>query len=162
MRGRKRSRLMRVLIADDDPISRRLLERTLQQWGYEVTTARDGDEAWRFFEQHDFPLVISDWVMPGVDGIELVRRIRSCPRPGYVFIILLAASSHRQEVVEGLAAGADDFVTKPFDRAELRVRLRSGERILGLEQALIERNRVLLERNRQMEDDLRMACEVQQ
>src|SRR5215212_6017316 len=72
MRGRKRSRLMRILIAEDDPISRRLLERTLQQWGYEVTTARDGVEAWRLFEERDYPLVISDWIMPGMDGLELV------------------------------------------------------------------------------------------
>ena len=73
---------MRALIADDDPISLLLLQRTLQQWGYEVTSARDGGEAWRYFEEQDFPLVISDWVMPGMDGLELVRRIRACPRPG--------------------------------------------------------------------------------
>jgi sigma-B regulation protein RsbU (phosphoserine phosphatase) len=153
---------MRVLIADDDPISRRLLQRTLQQWGYEVTVARDGTEAWRLFEERDFPLVISDWVMPGLDGLELVRRIRSCPRTGYVFIILLTANTRKREMVEGLAAGADDFVTKPFDHHELRVRLRSGERVLRLEQALLEQNRVLSERNSQMEADLHMACEVQQ
>jgi sigma-B regulation protein RsbU (phosphoserine phosphatase) len=153
---------MRVLIADDDPISRRLLQRTLQQWGYEVTVARDGNEAWKLFEERDFPLVISDWVMPGLDGLELVRRIRACPRPGYVFIILLTANTRKREMVEGLAAGADDFVTKPFDHHELRVRLRGGERVLRLEQALLEQNRVLSERNTQMEADLRMACEVQQ
>src|SRR5262245_13091045 len=154
--------LMRVLIADDDPISRRLLERTLQQWGYEVVAARDGGEAWRLFEERGFSLVITDWVMPGMDGLELVRRIRGCQKPGYVFVILLAAASHRREVVEGLAAGADDFVSKPFDRDELRARLRVGERIIRLEQALVERNRVLSDRNDQMELDLRMACEVQQ
>lgn len=162
MTGRKRKRLMRVLIADDDPISRRLLERTLQQWGYEVVTARDGAEAWKLFEERDHPVVISDWVMPGLDGLELVRRIRSSPRPGYVFVILLAASSHRREVVEGMAAGADDFVSKPFDRDELRARLRAGERIIRLEQALVEQNRILSEHNAEMEQDLRMACEVQQ
>lgn len=153
---------MRILIADDDPISRRLLERTLQQWGYEVTAARDGTEAWRLFEEHDFPLVITDWVMPGLDGLELVRRVRGSKKTGYVFVILLAAASHRREVVEGLASGADDFVSKPFDRAELRARLRVGERIIRLEQALSERNRVLSDRNAEMEEDLRMACEVQQ
>ncbi|MFO0846637.1 MAG: SpoIIE family protein phosphatase [Gemmataceae bacterium] len=153
---------MRILIADDDPISRRLLERTLQQWGYEVTAAHDGAEAWRLFGEHDFPLVITDWVMPGLDGLELVRRVRGGQKPGYVFVILLAAASHRREVVEGLASGADDFVSKPFDRAELRARLRVGERIIRLEQALIERNRVLSDRNAEMEQDLRTACEVQQ
>jgi sigma-B regulation protein RsbU (phosphoserine phosphatase) len=153
---------MRVLIADDDPISRHLLQRTLQLWGYEVTVARDGTEAWRSIEERDFPLVISDWVMPGIDGLELVRRIRSNPRPGYVFVILLTAHTNKGEVVEGLAAGADDFVTKPFDRDELRVRLRTGERVLRLEQALLEQNRILRERNEEMVADLRMACEVQQ
>jgi sigma-B regulation protein RsbU (phosphoserine phosphatase) len=153
---------MRVLIADDDPISLLLLERTLQGWGYEVTAARDGAEAWRILEERDFPLVISDWVMPGLDGLELVRRIRSSPRPGYVVVILLTAKTHKGEVVEGMAAGADDFVTKPFDRDELRVRMRAGERVLRLEQALVEQNRILSERNAQMEADLRMACEVQQ
>src|SRR5262249_50562946 len=139
-----------------------LLQRTLQLWGYEVTVARDGTEAWRSIEERDFPLVISDWVMPGIDGLELVRRIRSNPRPGYVFVILLTAHTNKGEVVEGLAAGADDFVTKPFDRDELRVRLRTGERVLRLEQALLEQNRILRERNEEMVADLRMACEVQQ
>src|SRR5438445_12053356 len=78
---------MKVLIAEDDPISRHLLQRTLEQWGYEVVTANDGEEAWRLFEPADFPLVISDWVMPDVDGLELVRRIRSASRPGYVYTI---------------------------------------------------------------------------
>ncbi len=153
---------LNLLIADDDPISRRLLERTLQLWGYNVTTARDGDEAWKLFQERDFPLVITDWIMPGMDGLELVRRVRTMPRPGYVFIILLAAASLRREIVEGLAAGADDFVSKPFDRDELRARLRVGERIIRLEQTLVDKNRVLSLRNAEMEEDLRMACEVQQ
>src|SRR5262245_28172866 len=162
MPARRGRRLMRVLIADDDPISRRLLERTLQLWGYEVTTARDGAEAWKLFLERDFPVVITDWIMPGLDGLELVRKIRASSRPGYVYVILLAAASHRREIVEGMASGADDFVSKPFDRDELRARLRAGERIIGLELALTERNRILSERNAEMEEDLRMACEVQQ
>jgi sigma-B regulation protein RsbU (phosphoserine phosphatase) len=153
---------MRVLIAEDDPISRHLLQRTLEQWGYEVVAAPDGAEAWRLFGSADFPLVISDWVMPDVDGIELVRRIRSAARPGYVYTILLTAKSQKDEVVTGMAAGADDFIIKPFDRDELRARLRAGERIIRLEEALLAQNRALSERNAQMEEDLRMACEVQQ
>jgi CheY-like chemotaxis protein len=153
---------MRVLIADDDPVSRRLLEKTLQLWGYEVIVAKDGSEAWKLFEERDYPIVISDWVMPGIDGLELVRRIRASARPGYVFVILLAAASHRREVVEGIVAGADDFVSKPFDRDELRARVRAGERIIRLEQALLEQNRILTERNAEMEQNLRMAVEVQQ
>jgi sigma-B regulation protein RsbU (phosphoserine phosphatase) len=153
---------MRVLIAEDDPISRHLLQRTLEQWGYEVVTANDGEEAWRLFEPADFPLVISDWVMPALDGLELVRRIRSASRPGYVYTILLTAKSQKEEVVAGMAAGADDFISKPFDREELRARLRAGERIIRLEEALLAQNRALSERNAEMEADLRMACEVQQ
>jgi sigma-B regulation protein RsbU (phosphoserine phosphatase) len=153
---------MRVLIAEDDPVSRHLLQRTLEGWGYQVTAARDGAEAWRLFEGTDFPLVISDWVMPEVDGVELVRRIRACGRSGYVFTILLTAKSHKEEVVEGMVAGADDFVTKPFDRDELRARIRAGERVIRLEERLVEQNRALAERNAEMETDLRMACEVQQ
>lgn len=155
---------MRVLIAEDDPISRHLLVRTLAGWGYEVVAARDGAEAWRFYEEREFSLVILDWVMPVLDGVEVVRRIRanSSRRAGYTYVILLTAKTKKGEVVEGMNAGADDFVTKPFDRDELRVRLRAGERLLKLEQALIEQNRLLRERNEQMEQDLRMACEVQQ
>jgi phosphoserine phosphatase RsbU/P len=153
---------MKVLIADDEAVSRHLLQRTLEQWGYEVVAANDGAEAWRLFEAEDFHLVISDWVMPHLDGLELVRRIRAANRPGYVFTVLLTSKSQKGEMIEGLASGADDFLTKPFDREELRVRLRTGERIVRLEEALLERNRVLSERNAQMEADLRMACEVQQ
>jgi DNA-binding response OmpR family regulator len=130
---------MKVLIADDDPVSRRLLESYLRKWGHEVTAAADGAEAWRLFEQGEFPIVVSDWMMPELDGLELVRRIRGCGRPGYVYAILLTAKSQKEDLVEGMDAGADDFVTKPFDRDELQARLRVGERIIRLEQALRER-----------------------
>jgi sigma-B regulation protein RsbU (phosphoserine phosphatase) len=153
---------MKVLIAEDDPVSRLLLQRTLEQWRYEVVPARDGAEAWQLFQAGDFHLVISDWVMPEVDGVELIRRIRASQRPGYVYTILLTAKSQKGEIVEGMAAGADDFVIKPFDREELGARLRAGERIIGLEETLLVQNRALIERNAQMEADLRMACEVQQ
>jgi DNA-binding response OmpR family regulator len=136
---------MNVLVADDDPVSRRLLQSYLQKWGHEVTVAADGAEAWRLFQERGFPLVLSDWVMPEVDGPELVRRIRACPRPGYAYLILLSAKSQKEDVVEGMEAGADDFVTKPFDRDELRVRVRAGERIVRLEQTLAEQNRALAE-----------------
>lgn len=136
---------MKVLVVDDDPISRRLLQADLQKWGYEVTIAADGTEAWRLFEEGDFPLVISDWMMPGLDGLELIRRIRASARPNYVYTILLTAMSHKEELVQGMQAGADDFVSKPFDRSELQVRLRAGERIIKLEQKLIEQNQALRE-----------------
>jgi sigma-B regulation protein RsbU (phosphoserine phosphatase) len=153
---------MRVLIAEDEPVSRHLLQKTLVGWGYEVVAARDGAEAWALFEAGDFPVVVSDWVMPALDGAELVRRIRATPRSGYVYTLLLTARSHKEDMLEGMAAGADDFITKPFDRDELQARLRAGERIIRLEETLLARNRALSERNAQMEADLRMACEVQQ
>jgi two-component system NtrC family sensor kinase len=136
---------MTVLIAEDDPVSRLLLQRNLQNWGHQVTAAQDGMEAWRQFEAGEFPVVISDWMMPEMDGVELIRRIRASGREGYVYTILLTARSEKEDIVEGMEAGADDFVTKPFDRDELRVRLRAGERIIRLEQSLAEQNRALRE-----------------
>ncbi len=136
---------MKVLIAEDDPISRVLLQGHLQKWGHEVTAASTGAEAWRLFEAGSFPLVVSDWMMPEMDGPELIRRIRACSRPGYVYVILLTARAQKADVVLGMEAGADDFVTKPFDREELRVRLRAGERIVQLEHTLAEQNLTLRE-----------------
>src|SRR5262245_22892688 len=103
---------MNVLIADDDPVARRLLQNYLQKWGHVVAVATNGAEAWQLFQGGQFPLVISDWMMPGVDGLDLIRRTRACPRPGYVYTILLSGRSQKEDVVEGMEAGADDFVTK--------------------------------------------------
>ncbi len=136
---------MKILIADDDPVSRRLLQSYLQKWGYEVAVAVNGTEAWRLFEQEEFPIVISDWMMPEMDGPELIRRIRASARPNYVYAILLTARSQKDDLVEGMEAGADDFVSKPFDRDELHVRLRAGERIVKLERALEDQNKALRE-----------------
>ena len=136
---------MRILIAEDALISRRLLQHHLQTWGHEVVAAGDGAEAWQLFVENEFPVVISDWMMPEIDGLELVRRIRASERPGYVYIILLTARAQTEDLVEGMEAGADDFVTKPFERDELRVRLRAGERIIQLEQTLARQNQELRE-----------------
>jgi signal transduction histidine kinase len=130
-------------MAEDDPVSRRLLQTYLGKWGHEVFVATNGLEAWQQFEAGDFLVVISDWTMPELDGVELIRRIRASIRPHYVYCILLTARSQKEDVVEGMEAGADDFVTKPFDRDELRVRLRAGERIVQLEQNLAAQNRAL-------------------
>jgi sigma-B regulation protein RsbU (phosphoserine phosphatase) len=153
---------MKILIAEDDPVSRRLLQSFLEKWGYQVAVAANGADAWRLFQEAYFPLVVSDWMMPEMDGLELIRHIRSSPRPGYVFTILLTARSHKEDVIEGMAAGADDFLTKPFDQGELRVRLRAGERIIRLEETLLEQNRALSEQNARMKADLQLACEIQQ
>ena len=136
---------MKVLIVDDDPVSRRLLQNYLQKWGYEVTVALNGAEAWRLFEQEDFAIVVSDWMMPEMDGPDLIRRIRGESRPNYVYLILLTARSQKDDLVEGMDAGADDFVSKPFNQEELHVRVRAGERIVKLERALAEQNKTLRE-----------------
>jgi sigma-B regulation protein RsbU (phosphoserine phosphatase) len=128
---------MKVLIADDEAISRRLLQGYLERWGHEVVAAQNGAEAWDLFVAGDFPIVISDWVMPELDGVELIRRIRAHQRPGYVYAMLVTSKSQKEDLVEGMEAGADDFITKPFDRDELRVRLRAGKRIIDLETALL-------------------------
>ena len=127
---------MRVLIADDDLVSRRLLQSYLQKWDYEVAVATNGAEAWQMLQDEEFSMVICDWMMPELDGPDLIRRIRASTKPGYVYTILLTGKSRKDDLVEGMQSGADDFVSKPFDHDELRVRLRAGERIINLEHSL--------------------------
>ena len=134
---------MKLLIAEDDPVSRRLLQNYLQKWGHEVVATTNGAEAWQRFQAEPFPLVISDWNMPEMDGLELVKRIRAQPDRGYSYIILVTDKSQKEDVVTGMDAGADDFITKPFDRDELHARLRAGERIVALERRLEEQNHAL-------------------
>lgn len=127
-----------VLIAEDDPMFRRILQSWLENWGYCVQVAEDGGEAWKILQQERCPeLLILDWMMPQVDGIELCRRIRERQRSPYQYILLVTAKDDKNDVVRGLEAGADDYLTKPFDRSELRARLRVGRRILMLQEDLI-------------------------
>ncbi len=144
---------MRILIAEDAIVSRRLLQQCLQQWGYDVVVASNGVEAWQLFSAGDlhFHIVISDWMMPEMDGLDLIRRIRASSGSNYVYTILLTAKSEREDVVAGMEAGADDFLRKPFDREELRVRLRAGERIVQLEQTLAAQNQELRQRVEEVE-----------
>lgn len=124
---------MRILIADDDPMSTTMLERTLEQWGFEVAVAPDGAAAWERITGDEPPaLAIIDWMMPGLDGIELCRRIRATALPAPLYVILLTARTGRQDLVAGLEAGADDYLTKPFDPDELRARIHVGQRTLAL------------------------------
>jgi sigma-B regulation protein RsbU (phosphoserine phosphatase) len=159
---------LKVLIAEDDFISAQVLQNYLEKWGHEVVAAQNGAEAWRRFQEDHVSLVISDWMMPEVDGLELVRRIRALERPGYVYVILLTAKSAKEDIVRGMEAGADDLLVKPFDREELRVRLRAGERIVRLEQSLAHRNEELetanaqiTAANRRMQRDLDAAVRIQ-
>jgi CheY-like chemotaxis protein len=132
--------LMKVLIAEDEPISRRLLERMLTSAGYEVMAAQNGSEAWEILEFEDSPqLAILDWMMPELDGPEICRRLRGRERGRYVYVVLLTARGRLDDLVEGLQSGADDYVTKPFDWKELETRLRTGTRILGLQSELASR-----------------------
>jgi two-component system, cell cycle response regulator len=127
-----------VLIAEDDPIFRRILESWFKRWDYQVTAVENGLGAWEVLQRADAPqLAILDWMMPGVDGIELCRRIRSCNQGPYRYVLLLTAKDDKEDVVEGLEAGADDYLTKPFDVDELHARVRAGKRILDLQAALI-------------------------
>ena len=128
----------RVLIADDDAMFRRILQTWLESWGYRVVIAEDGEQAWSILQQEHAPeLLILDWVMPGIDGTELCRRIREQQRSPYQYILLATGKDDKQDVVRGLEAGADDYLTKPFDRNELRARLRVGRRILTLQKDMI-------------------------
>ena len=130
---------MNILIADDDPISRRLLENTLSGWGYDVMVTSDGIEAWKAMQLPEAPgLVISDWMMPHMDGLELCRKIRQMERTGYIYFIILTAKGRKEDVIKGLKAGADDFLIKPFDREELKCRTRIGKRIIELEQRILK------------------------
>ncbi len=129
---------MKVLIADDDPVSRRLLQVTLSNSGYETVLASDGAEALRILEAPDSPkLVVLDWIMPHLDGVEVCRAIRKRKLEPYLYVILLTVKGDQKEIVEGLEAGADDYVTKPFDLLELKARLRAGSRILELQEQLV-------------------------
>ncbi len=131
---------MRILIAEDDPTSRRLLEATLSREGYDVVSASDGDEAWERLHEKDAPrLAILDWMMPGTDGIEICRRLRREPRPSYVYVLLVTTKTRTEDIVHGLDAGADDYLTKPYDPQELRCRIQSGVRLLRLEEALADK-----------------------
>jgi putative two-component system response regulator len=124
---------MRILTVDDDAIALELLGKTLRASGYEIEQARDGVEALEVLRRRNCQMVISDWGMPNLDGLELCGRIRKRDLSGYVYLILLTSHDSRQKVVEGMSAGADDFISKPFNPAELLVRVRAGERVLALQ-----------------------------
>jgi diguanylate cyclase (GGDEF)-like protein len=129
---------MKVLVAEDNPVFQSMLRALLTKWGYDVVAARDGLEAWRILESAGGPrLAILDWMMPGVDGVELCRRVRAAGREPYIYILLLTGRTESQDLVEGMDAGADDYLTKPFNAHELRVRLRAGRRILDLQEELM-------------------------
>jgi len=131
---------LRILIAEDERISCRLLESTLIGWGYEVVVTRSGTEAWDALQQQNAPrLAIMDWMMPGLDGVEVCRRARRIETSTPPYLILLTAKGSKENIVEGLSNGANDYITKPFDRDELRARVKVGVAVAELQQTLAER-----------------------
>ena len=137
---------MKILIADDSIVSRHLLEATLRKWGYEVMVACDGGEALEILQREDAPsLIILDWMMPGMTGVEVCRRIRQRDGEPYTYILLLTSKSQKEDLIEGMDAGADDYITKPFDQNELQVRLRAGTRLVDLQAQLLRAREELRE-----------------
>ena len=130
------SQPIRVLLAEDEVVSRRLLDATIKRFGYETTVVENGLEAWKALSAENAPsLVVLDWSMPELDGLEVCRRVRERQGRGYTYMLIVTARNAKSDVVAALSAGADDFVSKPIDADELRARLRVGERIVRLEQA---------------------------
>ena len=142
---------MKILIADDNRSTRLLLVRTLARWGYQVFEASDGEEAWRVLSRERIQLLISDWEMPELDGPSLCRRIRGDQAGRYVYILLLTGRGEPAHIVEGLESGSDDFLTKPFNPAELQARIGVGRRILALQDELASRNELLAAANSELE-----------
>jgi diguanylate cyclase (GGDEF)-like protein len=136
---------MKILIAEDQPTAAVYLSRILEKLGHHVALATDGEEAWRILRQGDAPLLISDWMMPNLDGPDLCRRIRAVGANRYIYIILLTSRDRREDRLKGLRAGADDFLTKPPDADELAVRLEIAERILAVHDELARQNSRLAE-----------------
>ena len=132
--------MRKVLVAEDEPVSRHLVEATLGKFGYDVVACADGSEAWDALQRDGAPeLVLLDWMMPGMDGLEVCRRVREAPNSEPTYIILLTAKRDKTDVVEGLEAGADDYITKPFDETELRARVEVGARVVALQSSLADR-----------------------
>lgn len=138
-------KFMNILIADDDPVTGKILEKRLRQWGYHCLLTKNGSEAWRVLQKPGLRLALLDWMMPKMDGLELCRRIRLFSKPNYTYIILLTAKDDTQDIIRGLEAGADDYMTKPVNFLELHARLQTGRRIIELEDHLLKSQKRLYE-----------------
>ena len=131
---------MKILIAEDDPVSCRILTANLKGWGHEIVVTDNGIAALEVLQQCDAPLLaILDWMMPGLTGVEICRQLRAQNHEAPIYIILLTSLNRKQDLLEGLEAGADDYLTKPFDRHELRMRVQAGARIISLQNNLRQR-----------------------
>jgi len=128
---------MKILIAEDDLVSSRILQKNIENWGYKAVLARSGQAAWEALQDEELRLSILDWMMPGMDGVEVCRKIRHRKKYKYTYIILLSAKDRKQDIIAGLSSGADDYMTKPVNFLELRARLQTGRRIIDLEDKLL-------------------------
>lgn len=162
-------RPLRVLVVDDSKAQRMMLSMSLSRWGYDVVDAASGEEAIALCRCVVFDIILSDWMMDGMSGLDLCRAFRGLAQEGYAYFILLTSKSEKTEIAHGLEAGADDFLTKPVSADELRARLRAGERIVGMHKELVQKNRLLgatlaeLQRAHHMVDrDLIEARKLQQ
>jgi diguanylate cyclase (GGDEF)-like protein len=136
----------KILVAEDEITFRHMLKTFLTKWGYEVTAVSDGLEAWKVLQGEDRPrLAVLDWMMPNMDGVEICRAIRESKPDPYIYLLLLTSRDQKQDVVEGIEAGADDYLIKPFDPQELRARIHAGERIIELEDRLVRAREALRE-----------------
>lgn len=142
---------MKILVAEDDSASRMTLEAILKKWGHEILVAEDGNRAWNILQADNPKLAILDWMMPGMEGIELCRRIRDISDGNYIYVILLTARVEKEDILAGLEAGADDYITKPFDIEVLRSRVAVGIRIIQYETLLAEKNLQLQRYGSEME-----------
>ena len=142
--------LSRILIVEDTEFPREMLARQLTQMGYDVVAACNGDEAWDLIQRENINFIITDWMMPRLNGIELCRRIRSASLSRYIYIILLTSKGENRDLIAGMEAGADDFMVKPYNPSELKVRVRAGERVLQYEKTMIERNIKLGQANQEL------------
>lgn len=160
---------MQILIVDDDVAIRRILAAMLQKWDFNVVEVSDGEEAWQLLQQQPINFILSDWMMPRLDGVALCRRLRAAELPHYVYFILLTGKDQSDDLIMALEAGADDFLTKPVNAKELRVRIKAGERVLHLEKALLAKNQELQQANQELatsqqriQRDLQAAAVIQQ
>ncbi|MBU0681279.1 MAG: diguanylate cyclase [Proteobacteria bacterium] len=137
---------MKLLIADDDRVSCLKLASLLEKWGYEVLACENGNEAWERVQEKDSPsILILDWMMPGLSGLDICRKVREQAREPYTYILLLTSRTDKDDIIQGMDAGADDYITKPFYPHELEVRLRAGQRIVGLNRELLAARNALKE-----------------
>lgn len=132
--------MIKVLIAEDDKVSSKVLEKNIRNWGYDVIISNNGQQAWKAFQKDDIPLAILDWMMPKINGLELCQKVRLLKKDHYTYIILLTSKDRKEDVLKGFRAGADDYIVKPFDALELRARLQTGKRIVDLQSQLIQTN----------------------